>query len=164
MELGGFCYDIGMKYWLIKTEPTSYSIDDLKRDKKVSWSGVRNYQARNFMKEMAVGDLALFYHSSVDPKAVVGVAKVVKAAHPDTTAQDKKDYHFDPKASKENPIWYMVDFVFVEKFKNVVTLGQIKIDPELSGIMLAQQGSRLSVQPVSKPHFERIRKLGNGYN
>jgi predicted RNA-binding protein with PUA-like domain len=149
-----------MNYWLIKSEPDCYSIDDFKKDKRTSWSGVRNYQARNFMKEMRVGDMALFYHSSTDPKAVVGIAKVVKEAHPDTTALDKKDDHYDPKATKENPIWYMVDFAFVEKFKNPVTLAEVKRNPKLEGIPLTQPGSRLSVQPVSKAHFETIQKLG----
>ena len=147
-----------MQYWLIKSEPDCYSIDDFKKDKKTSWSGVRNYQARNFMKAMKKGDLALFYHSSAEPKAVVGVAKVVKEAHPDTTALNKKDDHYDPKATKANPIWYMVDFGFVEKFKTPVTLSQIKINPKLEGIPLTQQGSRLSVQPVSKEHFLTIQK------
>jgi len=149
-----------MQYWLIKSEPDCYSNHDFKKDKKTSWSGVRNYQARNFMKIMKKGDLALFYHSSTIPMAVVGVAKVVKEAHPDTTALNKKDDHYDSKSTKDNPIWYMVDFGFVEKFKNPVTLAQIKINPKLSGIMLAQQGSRLSVQPVSRDHFETIQKLG----
>lgn len=149
-----------MHYWLIKSEPGCYSIDDFKRDKETSWSGVRNYQARNFMKSMKKGDLALFYHSGGSTPAVVGIAKVVKEAHPDTTALDKKDDHFDPKATKENPIWYMVDFGFVEKFSQPVTLSQIKIHPKLDGIPVAEQGSRLSVQPVSKTHFEIIQKLG----
>jgi predicted RNA-binding protein with PUA-like domain len=150
-----------MNYWLIKSEPTCYSIDDLKHEKKASWSGVRNYQARNFMKSMKVGDLAIFYHSSAIPTAAVGIAKVVKAAYPDPTALNTKDDHYDPKASKQNPIWYMVDFGFVEKFKEPLTLSQIKINPKLSGMMVTQTGSRLSVQPVSKEHFEVIKKLGN---
>jgi predicted RNA-binding protein with PUA-like domain len=148
-----------VSYWLIKSEPDCYSIDDFKKDKITSWSGVRNYQARNFLKSMERGDVALFYHSSTEPKAVVGIAKVVKSAHPDTTALDKKDDHYDPKSTKENPIWYMVDFGFVEKFKNPVTLSQIKINPKLEGMVLTQQGSRLSIQPVSKEHFELIKKL-----
>lgn len=149
-----------MKYWLIKSEPDCYSIDDFKKDKKADWSGVRNYQARNFMKEMRVGDLALFYHSSTEPKAVVGVAKVVKEAHADTTGFDKKSEYYEPKATKENPIWYMVTFAFQSKFKTGVNLGQIKLNPKLAGMLLTQQGSRLSVQPVSPAHFETIQKLG----
>lgn len=149
-----------MQYWLIKSEPTAYSIDDLKRDKHTAWEGVRNYQARNFMKEMRVGDLALFYHSSSDPTGVFGVAKVTAAAHPDLSQFNKKDSHFDPKATKEKPIWYCPDVAFVEKFKHPVELVAIKANPSLRGIMVAQQGSRLSVQPVSKAHFEAIRFLG----
>jgi predicted RNA-binding protein with PUA-like domain len=104
--------------------------------------------------------LALFYHSSANPPAAVGVAKVLKEAHPDITAQNKKDDHFDPKSSKENPIWYMVDFGFVKKFKNPVTLGDIKINPALKSMVVAQQGSRLSVQPVEEKHFKLIEKIG----
>ncbi|MDQ3089555.1 MAG: EVE domain-containing protein [bacterium] len=149
-----------MKYWLIKSEANCYSVNDLKKDKKTSWSGIRNYQARNFLKDMRVGDLAIFYHSGGNPPSAVGIAKVSMSAHPDLTAQDKADEHYDPKSIQENPIWQMVEFSYVETFKNPLTLQQIKINPELDGIMLAQQGSRLSVQPVSKEHFEIIRKLG----
>jgi len=149
-----------MNYWLIKSEPSCYSIDDLKRDKKASWTGVRNYQARNFLKSMKVGDLAIFYHSSATPPAAVGIAEVVKGAYADTTALDKKDDHYDPKSSKANPIWYAVDFGFVSKFKEPLTLSQIKINPKLEGMVVTQTGSRLSVQPVSKEHFETIQKLG----
>ncbi len=149
-----------MQYWLMKSEPTAYSIDDLKRDKRTAWEGVRNYQARNFMKEMAVGDAVLFYHSSSDPMGVLGVAKVVAGPHPDLSQFNKKDSHFDPKATKEKPIWYCVDVAFVEKFKTPVLLGAIKADPHLRGIMVAAPGSRLSVQPVSEKHFNYIRSMG----
>jgi predicted RNA-binding protein with PUA-like domain len=145
-----------MNYWLIKTEPDCFSIDDLKRKKVEPWSGVRNYQARNFMKEMKVGDLALFYHSSCDEIGVAGVAKVVAAAHPDLTALDPKDDHYDPKATKEKPIWECADFGFVSKFPRTVTLAEIKNHPKLAGIGVAQTGSRLSVRPVSKAHFDII--------
>ncbi len=148
-----------MNYWLLKTEPTAYSIDNLKRDKRVAWEGVRNYQARNFMQEMRVGDLVLFYHSSAEPTGVFGIAKVIAAAHPDESQFSKKDPHFDRKATREKPIWFCVDVAFVEKFDEPVLLGAIKADPQLRGIMLAQQGSRLSVQPVSKQHFEHIKAL-----
>lgn len=151
-----------MNYWLLKSEPSAYSIDDLKRDKTISWEGVRNYQARNYLKQMQKGDLVLFYHSSCDPTAVAGVAKVAVSAHPDASQFNKKDSHFDPKATKEKPTWYCPDVAFVEKFDEPVLLGVIKNDPALRGILLAQQGSRLSVQPVSKAHFDHIRELGNG--
>lgn len=150
-----------MNYWLLKSEAICYSIDDLKRDKKVAWSGIRNYQARNFMRDnMKVGDLCLFYHSSAEPSCVVGIAKVSSLPHPDETQWDKKDEHFDPKATKEKPIWICVDVSFVEKFKTEISLGRIKIDPKLKGIAVAQTGSRLSIQPVSKEHFEHIIDLG----
>jgi len=146
-----------MNYWLLKTEPSAYSIHDLKRDKRTSWEGVRNYQARNFMQQMQVGDLALIYHSSVAPMGVFGVAKVVAAAHADESQFKKSDSHFDPKATRQKPIWFCIDIAFVEKFKEPVLLGAIKADPHLRGIPLAAPGSRLSVQPVSQKHFDYIR-------
>jgi predicted RNA-binding protein with PUA-like domain len=150
-----------MKYWLVKSEGDCYSIDHFKKDKRTEWDGIRNYQARNYMKEMSVGDLVLFYHSITEPTGVYGIAKVVSAAHPDSSQFDKKDMHFDPKAEKDKPIWYCVDLGFVEKFKRPITLVAIKHDPKLKGIVLSQKGSRLSVQPVSDPHFKYIKKLGS---
>ena len=149
-----------MKYWLLKTEPETYSIDDLKRDRKTCWDGVRNYQARNFMRDdMKVGDLVLIYHSNADPPGVAGIAKVSRSSYPDHTAQDPKDAHHDPKATPENPIWMMVDVAFVKKFKAIVSLDAIKADKKLDGILVAKRGQRLSVQPVEKAHFEHIRKI-----
>jgi predicted RNA-binding protein with PUA-like domain len=149
-----------MNYWLLKSEGACYSIDDLKKDKNTAWSGVRNYQARNFMRDhMKVGDLCLFYHSNgtkTSPTGVVGVALVSSKAHPDNTALDPKDEHYDPKSTKENPIWECVDISYVSHLKNIVTLQEIKIDPALMGIMVTEKGSRLSIQPVSKKHFEYI--------
>lgn len=146
-----------MNHWLLKSEPTSYSIADLKRDKSTSWTGVRNYQARNTMRDlMKVGDLCLFYHSNAEPPGVAGVCKVVGAAHADPTALDRKDEHCDPKATKENPIWVSVDVGFIEIFSRVVGLDEIKENPRLKGIMVAARGSRLSVQPVSDQHFKEI--------
>ncbi len=147
-----------MNYWLLKTEPSAYSIDDLKRDKTTAWEGVRNYQARNFMQQMKKGDLCLFYHSSTEPVGVFGVAKVTKEAYPDASQFNKKDSHFDPKATKEKPIWFCPDITFVKKFKEPFLLTHIKADHALRGIMVAQQGSRLSVQPVSEMHFTYITK------
>lgn len=144
-----------MNYWLLKSEPHGYSIDSLKKDKKTAWSGVRNYQARNFMKEMAVGDLCLFYHSGKET-AVVGVAKIVGKPHADQTQFDKKGYYFEPRATYENPVWFCPDIAFVKKFKISVPLGAIKSDPQLKGMPVAKQGSRLSVQPVSEKHFKYI--------
>ncbi len=147
-----------MNYWLLKTEPTAYSIDDLRRDKRTAWEGVRNYQARNFMMDMAVGDLAFFYHSSSEPMGVFGIAKIVGAAHPDASQFDAKDSHYDPKATKQKPIWQCVDVAFVKKFKEPMLLTAIKADPVLRGMLLTAPGSRLSVQPVSKKHFAYLRK------
>ncbi len=143
-----------MNYWLMKSEGDCYSIDDLKRDKKTSWGGVRNYQARNFMmRDMQKGDLVLFYHSNSKPSGVYGIAKVVSAAHPDETQFDTKDEHCDPKATREKPIWYCVDVAFIEKFKNPVSLDAMKFDPKLEGMLVRARGSHLSIQPVSEKHF-----------
>ena len=148
-------------YWLIKSEEACYSIDDMKKDKKTAWSGIRNFQARNcILKDMKIGDLALFYHSNGKPSGAVGVVKVTSRPYPDPTQFDRKDEHFDPKACKEKPIWYVVDMKFVQKFKRAVLLPEIKNDPKLKGIMVAEKGNMLSVQPVSPTHFEHIVYLG----
>ena len=152
-----------MNYWLIKSEGSCYSIDDLKRDKKTSWTGIRNYQARNFMRDdMRVGDLVLFYHSigtSEHPSGVYGVAKVASKPHPDMTQFDKKDMHYEPKAKDSLPIWVCVDVKFVKKFKRPVTLGDIKRAHQLEGMEVRRAGSRLSVQPVSEKHFKYITEV-----
>ena len=146
----------------MKSEPESYSIDDLKRDKKTSWDGVRNYQARNMMRDaMKVGDWVLFYHSSAEPPGVAGIAQICKAGYPDATAWDPKDHHYDPKASPENPIWMRVDLKFVEKFPEVVSLQDLRADPKLKNLLVLKRGQRLSVQPVEKADFERIHKMGS---
>ncbi|WP_316358505.1 EVE domain-containing protein [Candidatus Neptunichlamydia sp. REUL1] len=150
-----------MRYWLIKSEPTTYSIDDLKRLKQDHWEGVRNYQARNFMRdEMRVGDLALFYHSNATPPGVVGVARVCREAHPDFFAWDPESKYFDPKSSPDNPRWMMVDVEFVEKFSRLIPLEELRGYPELEEMVLLQKGSRLSVQRATKAEFTFIRKLG----
>jgi predicted RNA-binding protein with PUA-like domain len=143
-----------MNYWLIKSEPETYSIDQLKKDKVVAWEGVRNYAARNWMMKMEKGDLILYYHSGAD-KGVYGIAKVAKIAHPDMS-QFTKGHSFEPKATKEKPMWYCVDVSFVEKLKNPVSLDMIKFEPKFEGMMLRTHG-RLSVQPVSEKHFKYIR-------
>jgi predicted RNA-binding protein with PUA-like domain len=149
------------RYWLLKTEPHSYSIDDLARDGSTTWDGVRNYQARNFMRdEMSVGDWALIYHSSADPPGVAGLARVSGAARADLTALDPKDRHYDPKATKENPIWVMVEVAFEEKFPRFVPLEELRGRADLHGMTLLKRGSRLSIQPVDKKHFEIVRRLG----
>ncbi len=149
------------QYWILKSEESCYSIDDMRKDAKSLWTGIRNYQARNFLREMKAGDQALFYHSSSEPTGVAGIVKITKIAQADPTALDKKDDHFDPKATKENPIWLAPEVAFSKKFKRVVSLTEIKRRPELAGIGVAQQGSRLSVLPVSKEHFDIITKLSD---
>ena len=145
------------QYWLLKSEPESYGIDHLRRDKIEAWTGVRNFQARNHMMKMEKGDLCLFYHSSTKEKGVAGVAKVARVAHPDATQFDKKSHYYEPRATKEKPMWFCVDVAFVEKFKHVVTLGEMKLDPKLQGMLVRSKFSRLSVQPVSEKHFNYIR-------
>jgi len=145
-----------MKYWLLKSEPGAYSIDDLKSDKKTAWTGVRNYQARNFIRdEMKVGDLCLFYHSNAgeDGTGVAGIAKVSSKPYRDPAADDSKSPYFEPKKSIE---WVVVDITFSKKFKRIVTLQELKSDPRFKDMILVQKGSRLSVQPVSKKHFDLI--------
>jgi predicted RNA-binding protein with PUA-like domain len=152
-----------MNHFLIKSEASCYSIDDLKRDDVTPWTGVRNYQARNFMRDnMRVGDLVLFYHSNGTPKApagVYGIARVSRLAYADETQFDKKDDHYDPKSTRTKPIWQCVDVAFVKKLAHPVTLDEIKFEPSLSGIMVAQRGSRLSIQPVSEKHFKIIESM-----
>lgn len=150
-----------MKYWLLKSEPTCYSIDDLRREKVGQWDGVRNYQARNFMRsEMQKGDLALFYHSNTDHIGVVGVCEIASTkAYPDPTQFDTKADHYDPKSTKENPRWYLIDVKFKKKFKKILPLAVLKNDPFFNDMPLTQKGMRLSVQPVSKKHFDRILKM-----
>ncbi len=146
-----------MQYWLLKSEGDCYSIDDLQKDRQTAWTGIRNYQARNFMRDhMKKGDLALFYHSSSAPTGVYGIAKVASTAHADETQFDAKDDHYDPSSKKTDPRWMCVDIAFVKKFKEPVSLEDIKRDPHLEGMMVRQQGSRLSVQPVSEKHFKYI--------
>ncbi len=149
------------RYWLIKSEPTSYSIDDLKRDKTTLWEGVRNYQARNLMNEMKVGDLALFYHSSAEPPGAVGVAEISGAAEPDPTQFDARDSHYDPKATPAKPIWYCVRVKFKEKFTRQVVLSELRGQKGLANMVLLKRGSRLSVQPVTPKEFELVSKLGS---
>ncbi len=148
-------------YWLMKSEPKEYSIKDLKADKVTGWDGVRNYQARNFMRDqMRVGDGVFFYHSNAKPGAVgiAGLAKVVKRGYADDTAWDPEDKHFDPKSRPESPIWFRVDVQFVKMCKSVISLRQLKETPGLEKMVAVQKGSRLSVQPVSPKEWFIILK------
>ena len=148
------------RHWLMKSEPDSYSIDDLQRDGRTSWEGVRNYQARNYMRDdMKPGDEVLYYHSGANPPGVAGIARVARAAYPDPSALDPDSHYFDPKSSADDPRWYMVDIEFVERFPNFVPLPTLH---ETAGLeeMLVNKKSRLSVQPVARNEFDIVRTLG----
>ncbi len=148
-----------MQYWLFKSEPTSYSIDDLKRDKKTAWTGVRNFQARNMLRDdVKKGDLVIFYHSSCEVPGAYGIADVVKAGYPDETQFDSASKYYDPKAKKEKPQWYVVDIKFKKKFKNPVPLADMRLDPVFADMALLRPGQRLSLFPIAKRHFETIAK------
>jgi len=148
-----------MNYWLLKSEPTAFSIDDFKKVKIAQWDGVRNYQARNYLQSMQVGDEFLFYHSSAEAIGVAGIGKIKKTAYPDTLQFDKKDDHFEPRATKEKPVWFAPDVGFVEKFEPLITLQEIRKNPALSEMVLLRRGSRLSVQPVTKQEFDLVIKM-----
>jgi predicted RNA-binding protein with PUA-like domain len=148
-----------MRYWLMKSEPGSYSIDDLARDGETCWNSVRNYQARNFMRDdMKVGDRVLFYHSNASPPGIAGVAEVSRAGYPDHTALDTDDEYYDPKATRDEPRWYMVDIRFVEKFAELLPLELLRQTRALDG-MLVTGRSRLSVQPVDARHYNAVLAL-----
>lgn len=149
-----------MRHWLIKSEPDVFGIDDLEKVKREPWSGVRNYQARNYMwKEMKPGDLALFYHSNAKPPGVTGVARVIGVPYPDPTQFDGQSEYHDPKSKPENPRWWLTDFEYVGKFKEMLTLEAIKADSMLCEMVVCQRGSRLSINPVDPLHFKRVCKL-----
>jgi predicted RNA-binding protein with PUA-like domain len=153
-----------MKYWLMKSEPDVFSFSDLKsRPKKTEpWTGVRNYQARNFMKdEMRPGDLIFFYHSSCEVPGVAGIAKVASSPYPDPTQFDKKSEYYDPKATPEVPRWIMVDVKFEQDLKRMVTLSELREKKQLEKMRLLQPGNRLSILPVTQEEFEFIKKLGS---
>jgi predicted RNA-binding protein with PUA-like domain len=149
------------RYWLVKSEPEAFSIDDLARAPRQTtcWDGVRNYQARNFMREMVIGDLVLFYHSNADPPAVVGSAEVVRTAYADDTQFDKRSDHYDPASTSDRPRWEMVDLKYREKFVTKVPLDRLRQEPRLKHMVLLRKGSRLSVQPVSEAEWKVITKL-----
>ena len=147
-------------YWLMKCEPTAYTIANLARDGSTSWEGVRNYQARNFMRdEMKLGDRVLVYHSNADPPAVAGVAVVVREAYPDHTSWDPKDHHYDPKSTSENPRWFMVDIQLEQIFAEEISRDMLRQVTALKDMELLRKGSRLSVQPVRKKEFDAVLKL-----
>jgi predicted RNA-binding protein with PUA-like domain len=148
------------RYWLMKSEEDVYSIRDLERDRTTCWEGVRNYEARNLMRnEMRVGDGVLFYHSNANPPGVAGLARVAKGGYPDHFAFDRRSRYHDPKSNQENPRWFMVDVAFEEAFREVVTLEEIKATPALGEMALVKR-ARLSVQPVTRDEFQLIRRMG----
>ena len=147
-------------HWLIKSEPDVFSIKDLEKVKQEPWTGVRNYQARNFMwREMQPGELAIFYQSNAKPSGAAGVAEVASEPYPDPTQFDPKSEYFDPNATEEKPRWWLVDFKHVATFKELIPLESLKADPALSEMLVCQKGSRLSINPVEKKHFNRVMKI-----
>ena len=149
-----------MKHWLIKSEPETFSIDDLAKVKREPWSGVRNYQARNFMwKEMRIGDPALFYHSNAKPPGIVGLARVVGEPYPDPTQWDPGSEYFDPKSTEDNPRWWLVDFAFEKKFAELIPLEKLRGIESLAEMVILQKGTRLSITPVAAKHFNAVMKL-----
>ena len=148
-----------MRYWLLKSEPGTYSIDDLKNEKNkiTHWDGVRNYQARNFMRDdMKKGDLSFFYHSNCKEPGIVGVVNVVKESYPDFTAFDPEDHHYDPKSDPNKPRWFMVDVGFKKKFKQVITLTELKRNPKLKDMLILRKGNRLSITPLTKEQWDAV--------
>ena len=150
------------QYWLVKSEPGDFSFDDLWNapGRVTQWDGVRNFQARNFMRdEMKKGDLVFFYHSSTAEPGIVGIAEIVKPGYPDDTAFDEQNPHYDPKSDRGNPTWYMVDVRAVEKFPRVIPLAELRRNPELEGMPLLQKGSRLSVQKVGAMEWNAVLRV-----
>lgn len=150
-----------MNYWLFKTEPYTFSVDDLKSDGKTLWSGVRNYQARNMLRDdVKKGDLVIFYHSSCAIPAAVGIAEVTKEGFPDETQFDQKSEYFDATAKKENPRWFVVEVKFKERFENEISLSEMRTISAFSDMRLLAPGNRLSLFPISKKHFYLLVKMG----
>lgn len=146
------------QYWLMKSEADAYSIDDLERDERTHWDGVRNYQARNHMRKMKKGDLVLYYHSRQSPPAVVGLARVVEEDYPDPTQFDPDSKYFDEKSTADEPRWWLVDVAFMRKFERPVSLPDVKSEPALSDMVLVRN-SRLSVQPVKESEFRKVLEM-----
>ena len=151
-----------MRYWLMKSEPSEFSIDDLEKrpHQTEHWDGVRNYQARNMMRdEMNVGDLVFFYHSNCNTPGIVGIARIAREAYPDFTAFDVNNQHYDPGSKPDNPRWFMVDVQFVRKLKRTITLNELKGRPELDGLALVRRGNRLSIMPVTAAQWAFVLSL-----
>jgi predicted RNA-binding protein with PUA-like domain len=153
-----------MNYWLFKSEPDTFSIDDLSKKPRQTehWDGVRNYQVRNMLRdEIQVGDLAFFYHSNCTPPGIAGVMKIVKKGYPDFKAWDPRSQYFDPKSTPQNPRWFMVDVCLVKKFSRFIPLNEIKSHPELEEMVVVRKGSRLSITPVTAKEWDIILDLGH---
>ena len=151
------------QYWLMKSEPHVYSFENLITDTETHWDGVRNYQARNFMRDkMKIGDLVLFYHSNTKPPHVAGIAKVCKEGYPDFTAFEKSNKYYDEKSTMENPRWMMVDIEPIEKLENIVTLDDMKSNEKLEGMLVVKKGQRLSIQPVEEMHYLEVISMSKG--
>ena len=151
-----------MHYWLFKSEPTTFSIDNLmhRPQKTDYWNGVRNYQVRNMLRDqIKINDLAFFYHSSCAVPGIIGIIKIVRAGYPDFTAWDKKSDYYDPASTEDNPRWFMVDVCFIKKFDPMITLDKIKQHPVLKHMQVAQRGNRLSITPVNKEEWDIILRL-----
>ena len=154
--LNGYTERMSRSYWLMKSEPTSYSISHLKNDGKTAWTGVRNFLARNYMQSMQVGDEVLFYHSSCPVPGVYGIATVSSAPYPDPTQFDPKGHYFEKRATREKPVWYLVDIAFKQEFKTPLTLTEIRALPALRAMKILEPGSRLSVTPVTATEFKAV--------
>ncbi len=149
-----------MAYWLMKSEPDAYSIDDLERDGREPWDGIRNYQARNMMRDdMTIGDDVFFYHSNCKEVGIVGLMKVASEPYPDPTQFDKKSKYYDPKSDPDNPRWCLVDVEFVRKLERTITLAEIKEAKGLDGLILTRKGNRLSIMPIEKKHWDKLLRL-----
>ena len=149
-----------MAYWLMKSEPDAYSIDDLERDGREMWDGIRNYQARNMMRDdMAIGDEVFFYHSNCKEPAIVGISRVVSEPYPDPTQFDPESKYFDPKSNPDDPRWCLVDVEFVRKLDRPITLAELKAQSGLDGFVLTRRGNRLSIMPVTDEHWDLIQNL-----
>ncbi|MBT8106776.1 MAG: EVE domain-containing protein [Gammaproteobacteria bacterium] len=149
-----------MAYWLMKSEPDAYGIDDLERDQREPWDGIRNYQARNMMRDdMKVGDEAFFYHSNCKEPGIVGIMKIASEPYPDPTQFDRKSKYFDPKSSKDDPRWILVDVQFVRKLDRTISLTEIKATKGLDGLILTRKGNRLSIMPIENKHWNKLLRL-----
>lgn len=149
-----------MRYWLMKSEPDAFSIHDLAQKGRERWDGVRNFQARNFMRdEMRMGDLVLFYHSSVTPAGVVGLAEVVSESYTDLTQFDPQSDYYDPRSKKEQPLWQLVDIGYVRTFPKMVPLDELRIHPATQTMRVCQRGNRLSITPVTEQEFQAVLAL-----